>query len=136
MHYATMVQWAGPLTPARIRGKVRPMFDAKALPPDIRAIIFDCDGTLVDTPPVYARAWAAGFRSSGKDMTPDWYLARAGMSEYVLMDAFEAEQGVTLRREEVVRLMRKAFLEGLTELREIARRHVWPECGRSTLWRF
>jgi beta-phosphoglucomutase-like phosphatase (HAD superfamily) len=55
------------------------MFDAKALPPNIRAIIFDCDGTLVDTPPVYARAWAAGFRSSGKDMTPDWYLARAGI---------------------------------------------------------
>jgi beta-phosphoglucomutase-like phosphatase (HAD superfamily) len=33
-------------------------------------------------------------------MAPDWYLARAGMSE--LMDAFEAEQGVTLRRDEVV----------------------------------
>jgi beta-phosphoglucomutase-like phosphatase (HAD superfamily) len=95
------------------------MIDPKALPPDIRAIIFDCDGTLVDTPPVYARAWAAGFRSSGKDMAPDWYFARAGMSEYVLMDAFEAEQGVTLRRSEVVSLMREAFLEALTDLREI-----------------
>jgi beta-phosphoglucomutase-like phosphatase (HAD superfamily) len=95
------------------------MFDATTLPADIRAIIFDCDGTLVDTRPVYARAWATGFRSSGRDMAPGWYLARAGMSEYVLMDAFEAEQGVTLKRDEVVGLMREGSLKGLTELREI-----------------
>ena len=91
----------------------------RQVPPGIRAIIFDCDGTLVDTPPVYVRAWATGFRSSGKAMAPDWYLARAGLSEHVLMDAFEAEQGVTLRRDEVIRLMRQAFLDGLAELREI-----------------
>ncbi len=53
-------------------------------------------------------------------MAPDWYLTRAGMSEYVLIDAFGAEQGVTLRRDEVVRLTRGAFLEGVTELREIS----------------
>ena len=33
-----------------------------------RAIIFDCDGTLVDSPPLYARAWVAGFRAAGADM--------------------------------------------------------------------
>lgn len=96
------------------------MLDADPLPPDIRAIIFDCDGTLVDTPPVYARAWAAGLRSSGTEMTTDWYLARAGMSESVLMDAFENEHAVTLSRDKVVSTMRTAFLEALPELREIA----------------
>ena len=95
------------------------MFDIGSLPAGVGALIFDCDGTLVDTPPAYARAWATGFRSAGAEMAPDWYLARAGMSEYVLMDAFEAEQGVTLRRDEVVRRMREAFLEGLAGLREI-----------------
>jgi hypothetical protein len=38
------------------------------------------------------------------------------MSDYLLMDAFGAEQGVTLRRDEVVRLTRGAVLEGVTEL--------------------
>jgi beta-phosphoglucomutase-like phosphatase (HAD superfamily) len=66
------------------------MLDPMALPPDIHALIFDYDGTLVDTPPAYARAWAAGFRSAGKEMAPDWYRARAAMSEYVLMDIFES----------------------------------------------
>ncbi|QPB18929.1 HAD family hydrolase [Rhizobium sp. 007] len=49
------------------------------------AIIFDCDGTLVDTIPVYARAWSQGFASSGVQMNRDWYLERAGMSEHVLL---------------------------------------------------
>ena len=95
------------------------MSTLQALLADTRAVIFDCDGTLVDTPPLYARAWAAGFRLSGKEMPAEWYLARAGMSEYVLMEAFEAYAGVTLRRDEVVRLMRAAFLDEIHALREI-----------------
>jgi beta-phosphoglucomutase-like phosphatase (HAD superfamily) len=95
------------------------MLDLRALPDDVGAIIFDCDGTLVDTPPLYARAWAAGLASSGVEMAADWYLARAGMSEYVLMDAFEAEHGVTLQRDAVVGRMRQAFVQGMAELREI-----------------
>lgn len=55
------------------------------------AIIFDCDGTLVDTIPVYARAWSQGFASSGVQMNRDWYLERAGMSEHVLLRDFERE---------------------------------------------
>lgn len=91
----------------------------QALLADALAVIFDCDGTLVDTPPLYARAWAVGFRSSGQEMPAEWYLARAGMSEHVLMDAFEAYAGLTLRRDEVIRLMRAAFLDELHALREI-----------------
>ncbi len=95
------------------------MSTLQALLADARAVNFDCDGTLVDTLPLYARAWAAGFRSSGKATPAEWYLARAGMSEYVLMDAFETYAGVTLRRDEVVQLMRAAFLDELHARREI-----------------
>jgi HAD superfamily hydrolase (TIGR01509 family) len=95
------------------------MTDLKNLPDDIHALIFDCDGTLVDTPPVYAKAWASGFLLSGETMKPEWYLARAGLSEYVLMDAFEALHNVKLERDAVVRQMRQSFIEGLSELREI-----------------
>ncbi len=95
------------------------MVTAFTLPPDISALIFDCDGTLVDTPPAYGRAWIAGLQLSGKTVAMDWFRGRAGMSEYVLMDSFEAEHGVTLQREEVVRVMRQALLEELHTLREI-----------------
>ncbi|MBE7209384.1 MAG: HAD family phosphatase [Gluconacetobacter diazotrophicus] len=84
------------------------------------AILFDCDGTLVDTPPLYARAWAAGVEPSGVAMAPGWYEARAGLSEHVLLDAFEREHGVVLDRAEVGRVARAAFRELMPGLREIA----------------
>jgi beta-phosphoglucomutase-like phosphatase (HAD superfamily) len=95
------------------------MLNIHTLPGDIHGLIFDCDGTLVDTPPVYARAWAAGLRLSGREITPEWYFARAGMSEHVLMEQFETEFGIPLRRQEVIRIMRTAFIEELSRLEEI-----------------
>jgi len=85
-----------------------------------RALIFDCDGTLVDTLPVYARAWSVGFATSGVEMAPDWYWARSGFSEIAILDAFEQDHGVTLDREHASATTRRAFLERIAELREIA----------------
>lgn len=57
------------------------MIDIRTLEHNFEAVIFDCDGTLVDTPPIYADAWGAGFSLCGKLMDRAWYLVRAGMSE-------------------------------------------------------
>ena len=84
-----------------------------------RAIIFDCDGTLIDSAPIYARAWAAGFAATGEEMARDWYLHRNGLSEHVLMNQFEEAFGVTLDRAAIVATMRRAFLEAIADLREI-----------------
>lgn len=84
-----------------------------------RAIIFDCDGTLVESAPIYARAWAAGFASSGAKMARDWYIQRNGLSEHVLMDQFEEAFGITLDRAATVATMRFAFLDAIGGLREI-----------------
>lgn len=89
------------------------------LPPSTQALIFDCDGTLVDTLPVYAGAWAHGFKHSGQEMERDWYLDRAGHSEHSLMDLFDADYGVVVDREQVIRVMRTRFLEDLAAVREI-----------------
>ncbi|HME24953.1 MAG TPA: HAD family phosphatase [Acetobacteraceae bacterium] len=84
-----------------------------------RAIIFDCDGTLVDSAPIYARAWAAGFAIAGGEMPRDWYFQRSGLSEHVLMDQFEEAFGVTLDRVGTVTTMRLAFLDAIVDLREV-----------------
>lgn len=94
--------------------------DLAGLLSSAEALIFDCDGTLAHTPPVYAGAWAAGMRAAGHDMPADWYMARSGMSEGALMDAFERWAGVVLPREDVVRIMRDAFVENVSLLQEIA----------------
>lgn len=84
------------------------------------ALIFDCDGTLIETAPIYAQAWASGFGLSGKGMSAEWYKARAGLSEHVLMDDFESQHGVVLDREATLAHMRETFLKQLASLREIA----------------
>jgi beta-phosphoglucomutase-like phosphatase (HAD superfamily) len=86
-----------------------------------KALIFDCDGTLVDSAPVYGKAWAAGFASSGGRMADDWYRDRNGLSEHILMDAFEqVSGGLKLDREQVIAHMRNAYLENMGALSEIS----------------
>ena len=53
------------------------------LPPgDFGALIFDCDGTLADSMPLYHRAWRAALAANGAtfDFTWDIFMSRAGVS--------------------------------------------------------
>ena len=97
-----------------------PITNIDALLVKAEALIFDCDGTLIESAALYARAWASGFAISGKNMSVDWYNARAGLSEYVLMDAFEDQHGIKLDRQATVAKVRETFLKELALLREIA----------------
>jgi HAD superfamily hydrolase (TIGR01509 family) len=85
-----------------------------------RGLVFDCDGTLVDTLPVHAKAWAVGFATSGVEMAPDWYWPRSGFSEVDILDAFERDHGVVLDREHTTTTQRRAFHDHIADLREIA----------------
>lgn len=80
------------------------------------ALIFDCDGTLVDSAPVYLRAWACGLASSGKTLDEAWYRERYGFSEQVLMQAFEQAHGIALNYASVAQRMREAYLENIGAL--------------------
>jgi len=86
-----------------------------------KALIFDCDGTLVETPTLYASAWQDAFGAVGHCMDPAWYHARAGMSEDVLLDDYEAENDVKLDRNLAVSTMRSAVLKRMHEVSEIER---------------
>jgi beta-phosphoglucomutase-like phosphatase (HAD superfamily) len=90
------------------------------IPVGTEALIFDCDGTLVDTLPLYAAAWSHGFASSGAVMQRSWYLQRAGYSEHALMDLFEKDHALTVDRGQVVSLMRQRFLEDISGVEAIA----------------
>lgn len=88
---------------------------------DAKGLIFDCDGTLVDSGAAYSKAWAVGFAVSRVEMSPTWYASRNGLSEHVLMDHFESEHGVVLCRDHVISTMRHHYLQVLkTHLQEVA----------------
>lgn len=55
--------------------------DAALTPPEpFSVLLFDCDGTLVDSVTAYERAWERAFAAQGRTMPPGWYRARTGLS--------------------------------------------------------
>jgi len=91
-----------------------------SVPAETRAIIFDCDGTLVDTHPLYLRGWRAAFAAvAGMEVAPAWFEGRGGLSEGLLLDAAEAEFARTLDRQEMVKHAREVVAAAMVDLREI-----------------
>ena len=90
-------------------------------PPDTRCLIFDWDGTLVDTQLANYRAMAQAIRSYGISLDKAWFDARTGLSS--------AEMAETLLREtpppgpvpiaEVTRLRDELFLHSCHQVRVV-----------------
>ncbi|CAP55964.1 HAD family hydrolase [Gluconacetobacter diazotrophicus] len=90
------------------------------VPPDTTALIFDCDGTLVDSLPLYLKAWLGAFETvADHRMAPEWFHGRGGLSEHMVLDLIEAELGRTLDRAAIVRAARQGVLATMADLREI-----------------
>jgi len=82
-------------------------------------LIFDCDGTLVDTPPAHLRALREGLAAHGLTMDKDWYYPRGGLTPDALMDEYEAVLGITVPREDIFSRYTVAFQAGLERIKEI-----------------
>ncbi len=63
---------------------------ALELPQHFAALIFDCDGTLVDTAPAHYSAVSQALGAQGHAMERSWYMARTGLTPQALLDAHEA----------------------------------------------
>jgi beta-phosphoglucomutase-like phosphatase (HAD superfamily) len=69
------------------------------------ALIFDWDGTLVDSQPVNFRALSSALATFGVQMTETWYRQRLGTSGAELIEQLALEQGIDspLPVEQIVR---------------------------------
>ncbi|HEY3496424.1 MAG TPA: HAD family phosphatase [Polyangiaceae bacterium] len=69
------------------------------LPPgDFAGFIFDCDGTLADSMPLYHRAWRAALAAHGATFDFHWdlFMSRAGMSTALTIEGLNQEFGTKL----------------------------------------
>lgn len=65
------------------------------IPQKFRGLIFDCDGTLVDTMPVHYRAWSKALALHGLSLPEDRFYAFAGAQSPTIVATIAREQGVT-----------------------------------------
>jgi HAD superfamily hydrolase (TIGR01509 family) len=78
--------------------------NALVLPPgDFGAFIFDCDGTLADSMPLYHRAWRAALDEGGAHFEFGWelFMSRAGVSTRLTVAGLNEQFGTTLDPERV-----------------------------------
>ncbi len=97
------------------------------LPDRFAGLIFDCDGTLVDTAPAHFKAVRLALEAQGHTMAEAWYMARTGLTPDALLDAHEARVAAEpsspperpLDRAEVFRTYNGHFQRSLDLLREV-----------------
>jgi beta-phosphoglucomutase-like phosphatase (HAD superfamily) len=93
------------------------------LPPgEFAAFIFDCDGTLADSMPLYHRAWQRALAAHGVGFEFTWelFMSRAGMSTALTVEGLNHEFGTLLEAASIERLQHAAYLELIESVQPIA----------------
>lgn len=86
---------------------------ALELPPgDFGGFIFDCDGTLADSMPLYHRAWQRALLAQGAtfDFSWDLFMSRAGMSTALTVEGLNASFGTALDAKSVEAIQHAEYL--------------------------
>jgi len=84
-----------------------------------RALIFDCDGTLVDTARAHLAAYNAVLSKANAEMPWHWYSTRLGVPAHELLAEFSAERRIALAIEEAVAGHATAYQASFDQMREI-----------------
>lgn len=84
-----------------------------------RGIIFDCDGTLVDSMPIHFLAWYQTMQRYGMELPEDRFYALGGMPSHRIIELLAGEQSVEIDAVHAAHEKEQAFLEHLHLLRPI-----------------
>ena len=90
------------------------------MPGYIKGLIFDCDGTLVDSMPLHMRAWEYVITSQGGEWEYDFFFSRKGMPEEDIVVVYNQNYGHALDPIHTVKTKHEYFYSRLKELRPIS----------------
>lgn len=99
------------------------------LPTGVAGIVFDCDGTLIDSMPLHRQLWDDCLRPYGVSLPPDYIDTHAGKPTDVIVDRINHEFGVRIDATEFQEVKEGRFRERIDEappigpVVELARAH-------------
>jgi HAD superfamily hydrolase (TIGR01509 family) len=105
------------------------------IPAQYQALIFDCDGTVVDTMPVHFTAWRKALSNHNLHLSEERFYALAGATAPEVVAILAKEQSIPCDADVVAKEKEELYQASLRDLEpihsvvEIARR----ECGRRKL---
>lgn len=81
------------------------------IPANITALIFDCDGTLVDTMPAHFAAWSDALKRYGIVLSEERFYALAGVPTTTIVEMLAREQGITCNAAKIAEEKDQRYLE-------------------------
>ena len=92
------------------------------IPDFIKGLIFDCDGTLVDSMPLHLKAWEHVILSQGGLWASDFFISVSGMPEADIVVLYNQQFGQALDPVETIVAKHTFFRSHASEFKPI--RHV------------
>jgi len=83
------------------------------IPGWVKGLIFDCDGTVVDTMPVHYMAWCEALKGVGIHMPEATFYSFAGMTSVAMIRALSKEQGVACDAEAVAHEKERIYVASI-----------------------
>jgi HAD superfamily hydrolase (TIGR01509 family) len=85
----------------------------------VRALIFDCDGTLVDSMPLHMKAWENAFNEFGEYYDRELLYSLKGMKETEIIDVYNSRHKRTIDNEKIVQTKHKFFMNHIDSVKPI-----------------
>jgi HAD superfamily hydrolase (TIGR01509 family) len=89
------------------------------VPEYIKGLIFDCDGTLIDSMPLHMKAWERVITERGGVWDYQFFFSKKGTPEERLVDLYNRHCGKDLDPAETVRAKHEFFRTFTSELKPI-----------------
>jgi HAD superfamily hydrolase (TIGR01509 family) len=89
------------------------------IPAYIKGLIFDCDGTLVDSMPVHMKAWEHVITERGGAWDYEFFFSKKGTPEERLVELYNAHFAKTLDPKETVSAKHEFFRSYAADLKPI-----------------
>ena len=86
---------------------------------NVKAIIFDCDGTLVDSMPLHMKAWEEAFKILNQKFEKDFLYSAKGMKETEIIDLYNQKYGTSINPDKIVSLKHKYFYDHIESVKPI-----------------
>jgi HAD superfamily hydrolase (TIGR01509 family) len=91
------------------------------VPDYIKGLIFDCDGTLVDSMTLHMRAWEHAITSKRGVWQPEFFIVKKGMAERGIVILYNKHYGTSFDPAETVKTKHEYFRAHASEFKPVQR---------------
>ncbi len=87
--------------------------------PKAKALIFDCDGTLVDSMPLHMKSWEYAINKFNLEFDYDFFFSKKGMKETDIVELLKKQMSIPFNTYEIIDAKHEFFLNNINEIKPI-----------------